>query len=307
MIESTFAFFGAIIVLIIFYGVLSKVRLFSIVGFALLLILGLFVLSDGIQISSGTTRQLNESQNYGGSITFNTTYNITNNITNNITEENNVTYNNTMSLQSLDDWISVSSNDTGHNVSFNESKLNNTINATRIFIASTNCSGTNKVSAINNSTGVVTCSADQTGGSSLAFNYTASDTTITSNATYVTLLTLPVTAGTPAFIECFLHAKSNLTTSGIQIQLNLSDVTGMNQTSSIEYMTTVTAKARCVSDSAIIANTCAATTSVVSIVPTMIRWYSNQTNSGLFQLKFKPETNNIKAIIAMGAYCRQVY
>jgi hypothetical protein len=81
MIADTFIFFGAIITLLIFYGVFSKVKLFSLVGFFLLLILGIFILTDGIKLQDGQTTITTELQNING--TFNVTYNITNNISGN--------------------------------------------------------------------------------------------------------------------------------------------------------------------------------------------------------------------------------
>jgi hypothetical protein len=53
MIESTFAFFGIIIFLLMAYGSFAKLRLYSILGSMLLLIFGIFVFSDGIQLKTG--------------------------------------------------------------------------------------------------------------------------------------------------------------------------------------------------------------------------------------------------------------
>jgi uncharacterized membrane protein len=53
MDSNTFGFFGLIVFLIMAYGTVARVRLFSIVGSVLLLILGLFMLSDGITLKTG--------------------------------------------------------------------------------------------------------------------------------------------------------------------------------------------------------------------------------------------------------------
>lgn len=53
MIESTFAFFGLIIFLLMAYGAFARLRLYSILGSMLLLIFGIFVFSDGIQLKTG--------------------------------------------------------------------------------------------------------------------------------------------------------------------------------------------------------------------------------------------------------------
>lgn len=55
MIESTFAFFGLIIFLLMAYGSFSKVRLYSLLGSLFLLVFGLFILTDGIQLKTGET------------------------------------------------------------------------------------------------------------------------------------------------------------------------------------------------------------------------------------------------------------
>lgn len=55
MIESTFAFFGLIIFLLLTYGVFAKVRLYSLLGSLFLFIFGLYILSDGVQLKTGET------------------------------------------------------------------------------------------------------------------------------------------------------------------------------------------------------------------------------------------------------------
>lgn len=55
MIESTFAFFGLIIFLLMAYGSFAKVRLYSLLGSLFLLVFGLFVLTDGVQLKTGET------------------------------------------------------------------------------------------------------------------------------------------------------------------------------------------------------------------------------------------------------------
>lgn len=55
MIESTFAFFGIIIFLLLAYGAFAKVRLYSILGSLFLLVFGLFILIDGVQLKTGET------------------------------------------------------------------------------------------------------------------------------------------------------------------------------------------------------------------------------------------------------------
>jgi len=125
MIESTFAFFGAIIALLIFYGVLAKIRIFSLVGFALLLIFGLYVLTDGIQLSIGETKTTQEIQTTTGnfSVTYNYTTNFTTNITNNITIYNNTVTNITQNVTCSDNSLVCVKTTEGTNISVNYSNL----------------------------------------------------------------------------------------------------------------------------------------------------------------------------------------
>src|SRR3990167_3814544 len=50
----------------------------------------------------------------------------------------------------------------GDSVNIDTSTTNNYFNGSNINLTTTTCSGTDKVSAINNATGAVTCSTDQT-------------------------------------------------------------------------------------------------------------------------------------------------
>ena len=53
MLENTFAFFGVIIFLLMAYGTFAKVKLFAILGSIFLLIFGLLICTDGVQLKTG--------------------------------------------------------------------------------------------------------------------------------------------------------------------------------------------------------------------------------------------------------------
>jgi hypothetical protein len=52
MDSNLLTFFGGIVVLLMFYGSFSRVRLFAFVGSVLMLVLGIFILSDGITLKT---------------------------------------------------------------------------------------------------------------------------------------------------------------------------------------------------------------------------------------------------------------
>jgi len=69
MIESTFAFFGLIMFLLMAYGAFAQVRLYSILGSILLLIFGIFVLSDGVQLKTGDEKITTGTTTLSGNVT----------------------------------------------------------------------------------------------------------------------------------------------------------------------------------------------------------------------------------------------
>lgn len=69
MIESTFAFFGVIIFLLMAYGAFARVRLYSLLGSVLLLVFGIFTFTDGVQLKTGEEKLTIGTTTIAGNIT----------------------------------------------------------------------------------------------------------------------------------------------------------------------------------------------------------------------------------------------
>jgi hypothetical protein len=177
-------------------------------------------------------------------------------------------------------------------------------------VSTTTCSGTDKVSAINNVTGVVTCTADQTGsgtGTSFAkYNVTRVDQT-SMNTTYTTIpnLTLNLASSGISIIECMLMVWTNATTTGLQLN---TVVTGTSSTkTSIEYYSSATTLAIC---SGVTATTACAATAGGGTIITPIRLYTEtlRSEAGTFIVQFRSELVGAvpRVNITQGSWCRAV-
>jgi hypothetical protein len=70
MIADTFVFFGAITLIALIYGVASKLKGITITGFILVLLLGLFVMTDGVMLQTGSTKIINDASTVSGNSTI---------------------------------------------------------------------------------------------------------------------------------------------------------------------------------------------------------------------------------------------
>ena len=170
------------------------------------------------------------------------------------------------------------------------------------------CSGTNKVSNVtfNNGDLQIVCATDQTGaGSRISFNYfnsTTDDITTTDSINYVDFISLPLTSGAKANIECNLLQDAAAASIGIQYQSVL--IGASNQRQVMEYYSSTTAQAICQGTGTIL--TCsAATSSGTTVTPARLYIYSIQSSSGTFTLSLRSETGGAVNVRA-GSWCRSI-
>jgi len=87
------------------------------------------------------------------------------------------------------------------------------------------CSGTDKISSIDNQTGIVTCSSDNTGSGPTILS---SDITCSSvSPSYCTIFTIPLTSSSGNFVNIHMIGDSN--TAGVAIQMRVQFDNAGNQ------------------------------------------------------------------------------
>ena len=104
------------------------------------------------------------------------------------------------------------------------------------------CSGTDKFSAYDNSTGLYTCSTDNSGGGSSGITTLANDVTCAVTATYCTVWTIPLTASSGNRLSVNMIGDSNTAGSAIQMRVQF-DNSGNTGYCTYRTFTTATAEA----------------------------------------------------------------
>jgi putative Mn2+ efflux pump MntP len=95
MIAETFTFYALIVILLGFFAEFSKKPVFGLFGSILLILLGIYVITDGLQLKTGETNaitQLREGTDLTDGTTDNSTYSETTTLNETITETSTTTY-----------------------------------------------------------------------------------------------------------------------------------------------------------------------------------------------------------------------
>jgi hypothetical protein len=176
-------------------------------------------------------------------------------------------------------------------------------------VSSVTCPLNYFVSAINNNTGVVTCTQAPSGGSSNGisfFKYNYTDVTYsTSGTTYITMpkLNLYLSNTGVSIIECMLFASAAATTTGVQLQVN---VTGSSsQRMIIEYYSSTTALAICQGTTASLQCNAASSSGTV-VTPVRIYAYTVRGGYGQFTVDLRSEVSGSSVNIHNGSWCRAI-
>lgn len=165
------------------------------------------------------------------------------------------------------------------------------------------CSGTDKMSAYDNATGVFTCSTDQTGGSGGATILGGGNLTAISTASYTTIFSIPLTASSGNQISAYIIADSNHGGNSIQFMTN---TTGANNWGTCTYFVPLTASTMEIdvlrvdfgaadTAGAAIASTNATTVQIQCSI------YST-TSPGNLKINFQPEVTNQEVQVLPGSY-----
>jgi len=173
-------------------------------------------------------------------------------------------------------------------------------------VTTTSCSVGKMVVAINNNTGIVTCASTNASTGTAFYAYSAIKSNVTSNSVgliNVTNLTLALPAQGQFEIECLITESSNLATTGIRNRIYVGG--SANTQVSVRYMSSATAISLCTGKTS--STDCNATSSAA--VQGLIREifvYTNQTSGGNFSIGLASEISNSVVTFLPPSYCRMV-